>query len=371
MEALDSAAFWLSRVRFWHSFDLASVGATLALSAPPLARWRRFVVIARLLRVMRFVAHVDELAVILTGLARGLRSTTSILALLLLVLFLFAIVGRAVFGNNDPGRFGSTAVAMLTMFQVATLADWTTVFNTAYYGCEEFPGGVYRRPRPERGESAGEVVWFATGGYGDFADFVCVEPKASITFSRAYFFAATMLTAFVVLSLFISVVSAGMFESRNEVASRNERRARRQTERQNQTTPEQRDKIRNLSFSTSALGDQSIMRTIKRIVAPKEEKGSVANAVAVALDRRRSTVVALSQGAALPIAAFGESAEELYALTIARDLAEMRSGLGVRADAAMRCILGGGVHDDDEVANLEQTAAPPPHTEQAQSRFAR
>ena len=52
-------------------------------------------------------------------------------------------------GENDPGRFGSTPVAVLTLFQVATLADWPVIYKTAYYGCDEYPG-PYRRSRARR-----------------------------------------------------------------------------------------------------------------------------------------------------------------------------------------------------------------------------
>ena len=96
--------------------------ATLCVVAYPggaPAPARRFVEVARALRVIEFVARIDTMHVTLRGLVRGVHATTSILLLLLLTLFIFGIGGRVMFGENDPGRFGSTPVAVLTLFQVA------------------------------------------------------------------------------------------------------------------------------------------------------------------------------------------------------------------------------------------------------------
>ena len=108
-----------SRLRTWNIFDFVVVAATL-LSSAGSAETGGAITVVRLLRVIKIVGRIDAFAVILTGLARGIQSVSSILLLLLLSIFLFAVVGRAAFGSNDPVHFGSTQIAMLTLFKVIT-----------------------------------------------------------------------------------------------------------------------------------------------------------------------------------------------------------------------------------------------------------
>jgi hypothetical protein len=44
-----------------------------------------------------------------------------------LVFYVFAIVAMIMFRDNDPWHFGSLHVAMLTLFRISTLEDWTDV----------------------------------------------------------------------------------------------------------------------------------------------------------------------------------------------------------------------------------------------------
>jgi hypothetical protein len=53
-------------------------------------------------------------------------------ALLVLVIYLFAIMGCLFFGRNDPHHFGTVPSAMLSLFQVSTLAAWSTMVYTAW-----------------------------------------------------------------------------------------------------------------------------------------------------------------------------------------------------------------------------------------------
>jgi hypothetical protein len=45
-------------------------------------------------------------------------SVVYILMLLLLVVYIFSILGTLIFGFNDPAHFGNVAISMLTLFQV-------------------------------------------------------------------------------------------------------------------------------------------------------------------------------------------------------------------------------------------------------------
>ena len=123
----------------------------------------------RLIRLLTFVKGVSQLRVIAAGLAnvsvllavssscnffptstkssnlfsvaiQGMASVSYIVILLMLIIYLFGIMGCIFFGQNDPARFGTVAQAMLSLFQVSTLASWTGIAYTSWYGCGEYQG---------------------------------------------------------------------------------------------------------------------------------------------------------------------------------------------------------------------------------------
>ena len=60
---------------------------------------------------------MEGLKEILLGLVAGVRAVSSIMLLMFVVIFLYAIAGRIFFGENDPVHFGSVAIGMLSLFQ--------------------------------------------------------------------------------------------------------------------------------------------------------------------------------------------------------------------------------------------------------------
>ena len=72
------------------------------------------------------------------GLMAGMRAVSAIMLLLCLVIFLYAIVGVMFFGKNDPAHFATTQDAMRSLFQCATLSDWSVLFLVNYFGCDRY-----------------------------------------------------------------------------------------------------------------------------------------------------------------------------------------------------------------------------------------
>ena len=64
------------------------------------------------MRLVRVMGLFEKLRVILRGLAVGLRSVSSILMLLTLIAFMFAVLGVTAFGANDPAHFATIPLAM-------------------------------------------------------------------------------------------------------------------------------------------------------------------------------------------------------------------------------------------------------------------
>ena len=52
----------------------------------------------------------------------------------------FAIIGRGLYAEVDPGRFGNLGVACYTLFQLMTLDDWFYMYSEV---AEKHPGEVY------------------------------------------------------------------------------------------------------------------------------------------------------------------------------------------------------------------------------------
>ena len=114
--------------------------------------------------------------------------------LLFLVIYLFAIMGCLFFGINDTARFGTVPTSMLSLFQVSTLASWTSIAYTSWYGCENFLGDPYGNPSSKNPSIINTMA-------GDFQGFRCDkdEPKPVVTF--IFFSIYIVLTSWVIMSL--------------------------------------------------------------------------------------------------------------------------------------------------------------------------
>ena len=165
------------------------------------------VTVCRLLRCVKIMSKLPQLRVILMGLVAGMRAVSSIMLLMGLVVFLYAIIGRIYFGANDPSHYGTVLIGMLTLFRVATLASWGNLFKISYFGCDNWNAGVYST------EIASNISMAdIRSKFGDFAPYSCKEPEAHPFVASVFYFTFTVITAFVILSLFISVITATMIE---------------------------------------------------------------------------------------------------------------------------------------------------------------
>ena len=62
-----------------------------------------------------------EVLILRRGLAAGIGSISYITLLLVLTLYLYAVAGIMLFGDNDPWHFKSVEISMLTLLRVGTL----------------------------------------------------------------------------------------------------------------------------------------------------------------------------------------------------------------------------------------------------------
>jgi voltage-gated sodium channel len=114
----------------WNIFDFSIVAASL------LPVGVEYLVVLRLVRVLRLFTALRGLQILLTALLRGIPSLGYVGLLLLLHFYIYSVIGTFAFGSNDPVRFGSLHSSMLTLFQVLTLEGWNDILATEYLGSD-------------------------------------------------------------------------------------------------------------------------------------------------------------------------------------------------------------------------------------------
>ncbi|MEM9971037.1 MAG: ion transporter [Pseudomonadota bacterium] len=114
----DFRAFWRDP---WRLFDFSVVAIALIPASGPLSVLRAF----RILRILRLVSVVPQMRRVVAGLLAALPGMGSIIALLLLIFFVFSVIATKLFAANFPEWFGSIGASSYTLFQIMTLESWS------------------------------------------------------------------------------------------------------------------------------------------------------------------------------------------------------------------------------------------------------
>jgi voltage-gated sodium channel len=126
--------------------------------------------------VLRLLTRIDRLRRIIESLLQAIPSIGWILFLLTMVFYIFAVMGTQLFAEAFPERFGDLGKTLYSLFQVMTLESWSE--------------GISR-------------------------PVMAVYPYAWI-----YFTTFVLITAFVVLNLFIGIIVSTMQEQHYEEENR-------------------------------------------------------------------------------------------------------------------------------------------------------
>jgi len=106
----------------WNLFDFVIVGISLVPASGPLEILRAL----RILRVLRLLSQVPKLRLIIESLMRALPGMGWTALLLILVFYVFAVMGTMMFGEQFPELWGNLGRSLFTLFQVMTLESWST-----------------------------------------------------------------------------------------------------------------------------------------------------------------------------------------------------------------------------------------------------
>ena len=166
---------FVHRSRFFHDpwriFDLVVVGIALVPTSNGFAVLRAF----RVLRILRLLSVIPSLRKVVSGLIAALPGMGSIVVLMALVFYVFAVMATTLFAEAFPQWFGSLGSSAYSLFQIMTLESWSM--------------GIVR-PVMER------FPW-----------------------AWLFFITFIMSTTFTVLNLFIGIIVSAMQKEHEEVAA--------------------------------------------------------------------------------------------------------------------------------------------------------
>ena len=105
----------------WRIFDFTVVAIALVPTTGALSVLRAF----RILRVLRLISNVPALKRVVSGLLSALPGMGSIVLLLALIFYVFAVISTKLFKDAFPEWFGSIGESSYTLFQIMTLESWS------------------------------------------------------------------------------------------------------------------------------------------------------------------------------------------------------------------------------------------------------
>lgn len=117
----------------WNWFDFLIVGIALVPASGPLEILRAL----RILRVFRLFSQVPKLRAIIESLMRALPGMGWTALLLMLIFYVFGVMGTLLFGQAFPEYWGSLGTSFFSLFQIMTLESWSS--GIARPMLEEFP----------------------------------------------------------------------------------------------------------------------------------------------------------------------------------------------------------------------------------------
>ncbi len=149
--------------------------------------------LARILRALRLVSAVPALQLLVTSLLKSIPSMFYVGSLLIILFYIYAVTGVFLFRDNDPFHFEDLPTAMLSLFRVVTLEDWTDIMYIQMHGSANYPGYAGLGPNADTGVS-----------------------QAMPLVGAAYFVSFVLIGTMVMLNLFIGVIINSMDEAQKE-----------------------------------------------------------------------------------------------------------------------------------------------------------
>jgi voltage-gated sodium channel len=107
----------------WSVFDFIVVGIALVPASEAFSVLRAL----RILRALRLVSMVPSMRKVVSALLGALPGMGSIVALLVLVIYVAAVMATKLFHDAAPEYFGSLGASLFTLFQIMTVEGWPDI----------------------------------------------------------------------------------------------------------------------------------------------------------------------------------------------------------------------------------------------------
>jgi voltage-gated sodium channel len=107
----------------WNNFDFIIVVGSLILYGSSFISVLR---IFRVLRVLRTITTVPSLRRIVTALFMAIPTITSVMVLMSIIFYVYAVIGTFFYAEVEPEYFGDLGLSFITLFQVFTLESWAS-----------------------------------------------------------------------------------------------------------------------------------------------------------------------------------------------------------------------------------------------------
>lgn len=108
----------------WNNFDFFIVAISWVPTGGVFSSFRVFRIL-RALRALRLVTRLEKLRVIVQAIIASIPNVGWASVLLLVIFYIFSIMGTTLFASEFPDWFGSIGKSMYTLFQVMTLESWS------------------------------------------------------------------------------------------------------------------------------------------------------------------------------------------------------------------------------------------------------
>jgi len=105
----------------WGLFDFAIIAIAWLPATGPLSVLRAL----RILRVLRLISVVPSLRHVVEAMLHALPGMGSIVLLMGLIFYVFAVMATKLYADVLPERFGTLGLSLYTLFQMMTLESWS------------------------------------------------------------------------------------------------------------------------------------------------------------------------------------------------------------------------------------------------------
>lgn len=171
---------WRYFLDSWNIFDFLIV---VVCFLPMEGQFAAVLRLVRILRVLRLVSAVPRLQLLVGALLKSVPSMGYVSVLLLILFYIYAVMGTFLFSAHDPMHFGSLGISMISLFRTVTMEGWTDLMYTQIYGSSYVDG-------------QSNPMFLKPHGY----------------LAVAYFVSFILIGTMVMLNLFIGVIMKSMNE---------------------------------------------------------------------------------------------------------------------------------------------------------------